>query len=1524
MSDRKPLDEFLDLATAVLKGRVAEARAIAIVRDRAQTRWPSDFARQAVEEEKTPPPLVPILAEVTKGRSTIEDAFRTYVEGSRMKTAGPGRAHSKSAPASSGGLSEPLAIDSAFLDDSCPAPAPAKHRLTPISETLKTLGKYTIEMEIGRGGMGIVYRARQAGLERRVALKVLISGRDASGDEIERFLREAKAAAHVQHDHLVAIHEVGQEGDLYYISMEYIEGPSLSSLVRKAPLEPRRAALLVRDAARGLAAAHQAGILHRDIKPSNILVAAGDRAKVTDFGLAKTVEGGRTLTQSGAMLGTPVYMPPEQAESAFDRMGPWSDVYSLGATLYEALSGMPPYDPTGLPAQVVARTMLRDPKPLAKAAPDVPADLRTIVLVAMDREPSRRYRDAGALADDLDRFLQAEPIRARPPGRARRLVLWTRRRPALALASALLVVAATFGATVLGGTISRNVRAASAAARGDGELDRGEFGAAIRSYDEALALVADHPGAKRGRQSAIDRLVEESRARLAEGRFSEAIASANGALEADPGSTAARRARLAIVREMAGKATGGLEAGGQPRDAEAILALLRALPGLSPEEAKSIETISGAIGGRRSAESSIDAEIDEASKMALEKPDLAAVSLAKALGRLEMASLDDTENAGRRSRIVEATRLIHRRVIERSADFEREPDPLLADIRTLVVASAGAAEADTWFNDSSEVTIDLLPVAASGDTSPLDVFTVHAYPLRDGSWSGDQEANVERLLAGPGLDGTSRLAPGYYLFVARVEGHLDARFLLPVQSRVRLTVQVRLYRAFDCGIALCSVPSFHATIEDALEPPAPLDTPRGQQIAMYRDQYARYADEPDFFAARTELTNADLRRIYSSRKPDADGLVGWDRQTSTFPDSDGLLPARGMNQPEAYRIRDEATRRLLPEELRGRWEFALPTTTGSPLGTRLRLFCGRDTDKMANDFFYEEMLQRKDSRRSWPRVAFGNQGTKSVAPVGTYTADVSIHGLRDLEGNVSEWTHGNMGHDEEGHAMGGNFQFEPLVWNEVLSVLPAHRAPYLGMRLLLVPVTGQERESPVRETPIGLDSSATNELALTFFRGDPTHAIPADPLGARRVLETYLKSHPGDPTTLLNLALMALSQQSWKTAIDRAGQAVQTARGDSALLARYIRIWATVWDDRLSEDPPDIGPALGDLDFLVENRPTNSIPRLVRAYLYFMRGNLAAACFDLDAFLPGVFRATRFARQLGWTAIDEALSSNDSKGVFEQVLSRWLAAMVDVPDLGPSVLPMDAEFLGGAMPRGSSHNEQADKKFEEVLQQNLNPGAMFSIAGETARPGETPIDTIVRILGLLAKLMALAGDRDQALSFAKMAEMFPPGGAPALALRADLDLFWNEVESAGKNYEAALAASPGHPDALLGLAWCALLESRRAEGSERETQMAQARRQIELARAAGALDAPVYAAVVDLEEGRLAEARRTLLECETAAPEDAAVHLYLFEVSRREGDFESARAALARARAVQTIYRPFADMLEEGITSQDGSPPEDR
>jgi eukaryotic-like serine/threonine-protein kinase len=478
----------------------------------------------------------------------------------------------------------------ASTDEGISAAGPASGRRSKLAKV--NVPGYVIIAEIGRGGMGVVYKARHIRLDRVVALKMILAGAHASADQIARFHTEARAVAQIQHPGIVQIHEDGDHDGLPYFSLEFVPGGSLAQVIGGKPQPPRSAATMVMALCGAMAEAHARGIIHRDLKPANVLLTLEGKPKITDFGLAKQMEGDSHETRSGAIMGSPSYMAPEQAWGQISAIGPLSDQYALGAILYEMLIGRPPFQGASV-LETLELVRKQEPVPPTRLQPKVPTDLETICLKALQKDPAKRFPDAAAMAEDLRRFLSGEPIVARPVGTAERLWRWCKRNPrvaGLAAAVALMGFIITIGSAgaaawlkSLNGELAESNRK-EATARAIAETKEK---AAIESRNEAVAAT---------KAEALAREKEKQAREKAEALVEGAFAQNRNALEAQRVLSVLLNQRLASIpgtqgmrEELINTTMTGLEAtiasleqlGTVARDKEGFALATRTLAGIN-------------------------------------------------------------------------------------------------------------------------------------------------------------------------------------------------------------------------------------------------------------------------------------------------------------------------------------------------------------------------------------------------------------------------------------------------------------------------------------------------------------------------------------------------------------------------------------------------------------------------------------------------------------------------------------------------------------------------------------------------------------------------------------------------------------------------------------------------------------------------------------------------------------------------------------------------------------------------------
>ncbi|HYH68768.1 MAG TPA: protein kinase, partial [Urbifossiella sp.] len=409
---------------------------------------------------------------------------------------------------------------------------------TPSRTDLAAVGRFVVREKLGAGAFGTVYRAYDPHLDREVALKVPNPGVLDGPTRVERFLREAKAAANLRHPHVVPVYDAGRDGDRYFIASAFVDGKPLSEAVEDGGVDVNRAARLTRELAEALAYAHGEGIVHRDVKPANVMLDAADRVHLMDFGLASRADEASRLTTDGAVLGTPAYMAPENATGAAGDPQPAADQYACGVVLYELLTGRVPFEG---PVHVVLHNQVHaDPEPPSAGRRAVSKDLETICLKALAKRPERRYRDCQALADDLRRWQEGEPIAARRMGVVERARRWAQKEPKLAVAGAVVALVVLVSVAVVSGAARRAIRAA-------GEAEEARAGA----EEARTGAVTEAARARTAEKQAADALAAEKVARARELKATGEVVAAKQRTEQEQGKVAAEQVKTEQERKNA-------------------------------------------------------------------------------------------------------------------------------------------------------------------------------------------------------------------------------------------------------------------------------------------------------------------------------------------------------------------------------------------------------------------------------------------------------------------------------------------------------------------------------------------------------------------------------------------------------------------------------------------------------------------------------------------------------------------------------------------------------------------------------------------------------------------------------------------------------------------------------------------------------------------------------------------------------------------------------------------------------------
>jgi len=444
----------------------------------------ADIPAETLPDQATIPPATPTPADTVPDQATIPpDSADMPPDTVPDQATIPPPTTERNLPDDQEQPADAPVVDDPTIYDAIPSATSS----TPIPNI--QIEGYEILGILGRGGMGVVYRALDTRLKRVVALKMILSGVHAGPEELERFHREAEAVAQLQHPNIVQIHDVGEHDGQSYFSLEFVEGGELASRIAGEPQPPDEAAQLVETLSRAMQFAHERNIIHRDLKPANVLLTSDGEPKITDFGLAKRLEDEAGQTASGSIMGTPSFMAPEQAGGHQAQIGPQTDIYALGALLYCMLTGRPPFQSANV-MDTVLQVLEQDPVPPHQLVKGLDKNLETITLKCLQKDPARRYQAADEVADELQRYLRHEPILARPVGAIERTWRWCRRKPAIASLIVGLVVSLVAG-TVISSVFAVSERQQRKIAQSNQQRAQQRFEQAVEVVDR-LVQVCEH------------------------------------------------------------------------------------------------------------------------------------------------------------------------------------------------------------------------------------------------------------------------------------------------------------------------------------------------------------------------------------------------------------------------------------------------------------------------------------------------------------------------------------------------------------------------------------------------------------------------------------------------------------------------------------------------------------------------------------------------------------------------------------------------------------------------------------------------------------------------------------------------------------------------------------------------------------------------------------------------------------------------------------------------------------------------
>jgi len=1326
----------------------------------------------------------------------------------------------------------------------------------PVTVGEQRLGKYQLQGLLGEGGMGEVHRALDSQLGRVVALKILRQSRFAEAqteqDElVQRFLREGQATAALDHANIVRVYDVGSEAGVYYIAMQLIEGQTLADFLDQALPKPRRSAEIMRAVSLAMAHAHAAGILHRDLKPHNVMLDGEGVPYLTDFGLARRIDDSK-LTVSGQLLGTPAYMSPEQARGLGDQVNETSDVYGLGAILYELLCGVPPADGDDLQA-VLYIVMHDDPPPPRRRNSEIDMDLETICLKCLEKNPASRYASAAELAADLERYLAGEPVTARRIGRLRRGARYLRRRPAVALLLGLLLAG-------LAGLAGWGVRSALALRTRERRIASAwsllEAGKAEPAMIAFAALTPDETTRRGCRQSAA-----------------ALLSAAGGAMRAG------QLVRADRMRRQLASTVARLEL------------KLPALDGFSEELIRRQALIDAVPRRLRIAREALDRILDKPADRMIQEGEIEdqIYTLGELLDKLPVGTPPDD---------LRQVRALLLRAYE-----ARVMLALLT--RDLVAARFYARRGRSRLDDPQALSLACkLTFQLSALPATRSLGATATFFRMPGAWLGSMEPAYQAQLktARPvPLDKPVVLAAGRYLIRISAPGYLPVRFPLMAEPRINLIARLALYRNHPLLAGMQQVPMVRLSFEDLLgQPPVGfrLHDERRTRLQLLthasQGQHGRFMKS--YFASRDEITRAQWAAFVASLSSKNQRLMplplGWSSVAQDAQGERGKLPVEGVSMNEALDYAAWVSRQLEQVPwLRG-LQATLPE---AKYWTKLRHGPGYNI----GDKDWVRFPQLTWDSVPSLRPMLGNipaAGKRRALPAGSFPFDVGIYGHRDLYGNLHEWQL-SKGFEKEVMLLGGSYD-DKLPRRQ----FPQDKVPAVGFRLFFCS-RGSRAGGTARGTWSRVQQLQSPALqrkaAFELYRQSRPDYLTA------LLLFDAAWEKSGKLKDLANTALLCQLLGNYPEALRRGALLLKKSeaagRPELTGYGHFIRAWSCFMTQQWKTGLPHARK------MLAQRKQSWGRQAVVGMFLVALEQTHEAL-----PYVQSFMRAFRFQlaleQDLGQN-LRHQMRSRGKNFILTSFYGR-LAASLAIRPIADVILP-DMAYIRMCYPKGRFQGQRSSDVFKRALKGFTTPKGLAGLAqamGQNMRSG------MAQLLELMACWQAFVELEQAARGMAGMAGIYHKGSDHLINGEVSYILSKFDQGIASFRKAARILKSVRATEGIGRGHLLRAIHARKSDPEDlRQAADAMGRA---LARSPRLYSALIYLSSTRIRQNQLKKAREALDRAARLPANKAPIWLYRGRLAQLEGDPDKARQAWDKAVELEPGFIPLVAQLRRTLASK--------